>query len=201
MKTANCNDIHAKSLKKIFDKIYSNYGRRKMNKLFGDICVRLFAQFIKDKIPQKFRIAPINAYIENFPNEFDILIVKKDAVPISIPVGENVNIETNVYKPEDVRLGIEVKALGVFGNLKRFREGVTHLKENFENIKKSNNHIDFIYFTFRETTKVKRKGSIIYFNETIKCLAPYNAFCLSNSRTGEETEDKWIGLLEFLNNL
>ena len=65
-------------------------------------------------------------------------------------------------------------------------------------INKKHPHINFIYFTYEERGKPKRKNSINYLDETIKGLHPYKVFCLKKSSTGE-TKNKWMDVVDYVN--
>ena len=159
---------------KLYQYLKQRYGGKR--KLLGDVCVRLFSEIIKAIIEPKYSISQPNAYIDEFPYEFDLLIIRNNAEPLPY---------TNVFSPEDVRLGIEIKARGVFGGYKELPKVFSNMKNIFDTVQYKYEYIDFIYFTFSETVKPKREKSIKYLNKTIEGLRPYKVFCLSDSRNDE----------------
>ncbi|MEW5759194.1 MAG: hypothetical protein AB1779_00335 [Candidatus Thermoplasmatota archaeon] len=78
---------------------------KKWKKYYGDVCVRIFREFILREIPSEYTVSSPNAYIKDFPTEFDLLVVDKNSSPIK---------HTNAYFPEKVKCGFEVKAHGIF---------------------------------------------------------------------------------------
>jgi len=164
---------------------------KKWNKYYGDMCVRIFGEFISKEIPDKYTLSSPNAYIEGFPTEFDLLIIDKDASPKKY---------TNAYCPKDVGVGIEIKARGIFGRRENLEKIIGNIKGNFDAVRNDHPRIDFVYLTYEEVNCTKRKGSIQYLDETIKILEPYKVFCLKESRTVEEIEGEWEKLVLYLNN-
>lgn len=167
-------------------------GKRKWTKLKGDICVRILKDYISKELPKNYKTSSPYAYVEGFPYEFDILIIKSSSDPLKY---------TNIHHPKDVRVCIEVKARGVYGGKKRVRETIQKIRNNFDSIKKKYPHIEFIYFTFEEISKPKRANSINYWNitkeEFSKGSFPYEVFCLRDSCTKEE-RDGWKNLVSYL---
>jgi len=129
----------AEPIEKVKEELATKEKSRKWKKYYGDVCVRIFREFILKEIPPRYTLSSPNAYIEGFPTEFDLLVVNKDAKPIEY---------TNMYLPEKVELGIEIKAHGVFGGRKDLEKDIRSIKDNFDTVKSSYPHIDFIYLTY-----------------------------------------------------
>jgi len=171
--------------------------RRKWNKYYGDMCVRIFREFIMGEIPNTYTLSSPNAYICGCPTEFDLLIINKDAKPIKY---------TNAYRIEDVRVGIEIKSRGVFGgrsDVNDVKKTIEKIKDNFDAVRDiyPNSRIDFVYLTYEEVASVKRKNSINYLQETINILSPYPVFCLKDSRADKLINGEWKRFIVHLNKL
>lgn len=163
---------------------------RKWKKFYGDVCVRIFREFISKEIPPRYVLSSPNAYIVNFPTEFDLLVVNKDTNPIKY---------TNMYYPKDVKIGFEIKAHGIFGGRKDLEKYIRNIKDTFDAVKNRYPHIDFGYLTYEEVVFPKRKNSIRYLEETVRILEPYKVFCLRDSRTGKLIDGEWQKFVSFLN--
>ena len=160
-------------------------------KYYGDVCVRIFREFLLEELPPEYTVSPPYAYIEDIPVEFDLLIVDKDAKPKRY---------TNTYSPEKVRIGIEVKAHGVFGSRENLERVIQKIKENFDKVRNRYPTINFIYLTYEEVATTKRKNSILYLEETARLLKPYKVFCLRDSRTGKLISGEWERLVQYIDN-
>jgi len=167
--------------------------KRKWYKWYGDICVRILQEHISKILPKNYKLSSPYAYIEEFPYEFDLLIIKNSSSPIKY---------TNMYCSKDVRIGIEVKARGVYGGKEDARKAIQKIRNNFDNIKKKHEDIDFIYFTYEERCNPKRKTSINYWKLTQEGFknSPYGIFCLQDSCTKQEM-DGWKNLVKYLKDL
>lgn len=75
-------------------------------KYYGDVCCRIFREFLLKEIPKKYTISCPNAYIVRFPTELDLLILDSNTNPEKY---------TNAFKVENVTCELEIKAHGLFG--------------------------------------------------------------------------------------
>ena len=155
----------------------------------GDVCCRIFREFLLEEIPKNYKISSPNAFIVGFPTEFDLLIVDGDAKP---------EMYSNTFKPEKVKCGLEIKARGFFGGRKELEKEITKIKQKFENVRKYYPFICFVYLTCKEVAFPKRKKSIHYLDETHKILEPYEVFCLKDSRTERVIQKEWERLVSYL---
>jgi len=120
MKQNNINEIR-EEFKKMLDKSKENdpSTKRKWTKLYGDVCVRIFREFLLEELPEEYTITQPYAYIKGFPYEFDLLIVDKSSRPIKY---------TNIYHTNNVRIGIEIKARGIYGGRDEIKNAIHRLK-------------------------------------------------------------------------
>ena len=165
--------------------------KKSWNKYYGDVCCRIFREFLLKEIPKKYTISSPNAYIKGYPTEFDLLIVDRNVKPEKY---------TNAFKPEKVKFGLEIKAHGLFVRREDLKKAIKKIKKKFEEIKKSHPSINFLYITYEEVCYPKKKGSINYLDETRKILkSPYEVFCFKDSRTGKVIQKEWLKLISHLN--
>ncbi|HHT9120746.1 MAG TPA: DUF6602 domain-containing protein [Candidatus Hypogeohydataceae bacterium YC41] len=192
-------DTNSKTQEDIIDKIggviknkqsiQDKNERKKWNRYVGDVCCRIFREFILKYLPQNYTVSYPNAYIIGFPTEFDLLILNKDTKPDKY---------TNAFRPEKVRCVFEIKARGINVGREGLEKEITKIKNKFEEVRKKYSHISFLYLTYREVNKTKRAGSIKYLDETRKILGPDNVFCLKDSRSGETNPGEWDRLINRL---
>lgn len=180
-----------RQIQKVKEEVERKDDSRKWKKYYGDVCVRIFREFMLKEIPHSYIVSSPNAYIEGFPTEFDLLIIEKNVNPIK---------HTNKYPQEKVKVGIEVKAHGIFGGREDLEKNIKNIKDNFDAVKTSYPHINFIYLTYEEVAFPKRKTSIRYLDETVKILEPYKVFCLKDSRTEKLIDGEWEKFANSLNN-
>ncbi len=148
---------------------------------------------MESSLNSNYKIPEPYAYIEGFSTEFDLLIVSKEA--------KTSEQYTNTYDPKDVKFGIEIKAHGVYGGREELKKAIERIRSNFQEVKNSFPHINFLYFTFEEVIAPKRKTSINYLSETINRLNPYEVFCLRDSRDPDRiNEGEWSKLVDYANN-
>lgn len=101
-----------KDFKKI-NEIIGEYKQEKKigwGKLLGHSCEFLLKNYIERYVPyiSRYKIET-NSFIEGFSNEFDILVLKKEA--------RARNKYMKIFSPSDVEIVLEVKSRGVYGNL------------------------------------------------------------------------------------
>lgn len=185
------NGIKQEKIIALIEKVKKCTARGKSwKKYFGDVCCRIFREFLLKEIPEKYKISYPNAYIVGFPTEFDLLILDGDAKPEKY---------TNAFKPEKVKFVLEIKAHGLFGGSRDLEKEIKKIKEKFESINKIYPFIDFVYITYQEVAFPKRIDSIHYLDKTRELLDPYKVFCLKDSRTGKKIEGEWEKLICYLN--
>ena len=109
----------------------------KCNKFLGSATI----QTIRSHLAKKgFNISQRNVYIQNIPNELDLLILDK-----------GVNNKMLVYEPEEVLAILEIKFRGSFG-----KSSIESLKKVYEHIKQIDN-IPCLYVTLLEGKTYKNK--------------------------------------------
>lgn len=174
------------------EKVKEKIKDKKWQKYHGDVCVRLFREFILREIPSKYTLSSPNAYIEGYSTEFDLLVVDKKASPIRY---------TNAYFPAEVKIGFEIKARGTgYGKHETLEEDIKKsIKNNFDAIRKHHQNINFVYFTYEESAFPKRNTSIQYLAEVKRIMKPYEVFCLRDLRTGQVISGEWERLAYYLN--
>lgn len=111
-----------------------------------------------------------NAFIHTFPNELDLLVVRKDAEPMQF---------TNMYMADKVIAVIGIKTTGVF-NLKDIDKQVTV----FDSIKNKFPGIDCLYISLQERA-TENPEAINYVTKTKTALETrgYGAFIFRDTRT------------------
>lgn len=184
-------DKYSKTQEKIRDLMENKKTKNKCGgKYLGDVCCRIFRNFLLKEIPQKYTISSPNAYIVGFPTEFDLLIVDKGAKPEKY---------SNAFQPEKVKCGLEIKAHGIIAKKEDLRKRIRNLKQTFDKIRKCYPSIKFIYLTYEEAVRTEKKSSIQYWKITRETLKPYKAFCLRNSRLKKRLIPReWKRLVSYL---
>jgi hypothetical protein len=185
------NEISQKT-ESVYNDLKSKFNPRRWAKYNGDVITRIFSDYILKEINPDFKISQPNAYIDGFPTEFDLLIVDKNANPIR---------NTNSYNTNDLHFGLEIKSKGIIAGRKDLDRVIKRIKNNFDEVKKEYQDIEFIYITYSEVWKPKRKNSIDYLEETICYLKPYPVFCLKNNSTNNLIEGQWEALINYINNI
>ncbi len=74
------------------------------NQMKGAIATKLIREEMGNLVGVEFTVSTANSFIEGSPYEYDLLVVRKDAMPSF----------GNVYRPEDVIAVVECKANGLF---------------------------------------------------------------------------------------
>lgn len=118
-------------------RLNTSHTGRSWYKYKGSLINRLIIRLLQ-RHTEDYSVVGPNVFIDGFPTEFDILVVKRNATPIG---------DTNAYKKDDVKLVIEIKKHGFY--YKKI-EGERKIKEYFkpfENTKKS-----FLYLTVQESS-------------------------------------------------
>lgn len=144
-------------------------GDRNWGKLQGYLTLKLLQKYLDKKLEtSEYETSEINSFINGFATEFDLLIIKKGRTGLFI----------NIYEPNDVKAIIEVKTSGVIASKDEIESIFLRMKQDFENIKNKNNHLDFLYITIFERGKPKKDISLNYLELTKEYLKPYKVFCL-----------------------
>ena len=152
--------------------------RFRWNKFNGDLACRVVKEFLRKHLPKEVKVVGPNVYIEEYPTEFDLLVVTESALPAAF---------TSAYRDDDLQLIIEVKSHGYMN-----RGSPSKLLSEFEAIQERYKNVNCTYLTIRETWNPKREASISYVRELKKVLDPkYQAFCLAESRTQELIPGQW----------
>ncbi|MCL2208320.1 MAG: hypothetical protein FWB90_09575 [Fibromonadales bacterium] len=130
------------------------------NKCLGDITSCLFSHCIIESVKKKYDISRSNSFIEGFSYEFDLLILKKGAMPYEF---------TSIYKPKDVVCCMEFKSYAPFKNNAQLEEYGNKFKRMLKSLRRVNNSIKIIYLTMiiseRRFDNVKR-----FFSPDIECF-------------------------------
>src|SRR4051812_49261916 len=92
-------------------------------KLKGDIFNRLVREFLINNLSIN-KVSEPNAFIKGSNTEFDLLVLKKEALPIDC---------LNCYEPDVVIGCIEVKVCGIFEKKENLRGAYLKHKELFDN--------------------------------------------------------------------
>ena len=168
---------------KLKEQFVTKYKKPKISwsKCTGSITSKIFSHYIKKYSKGKFDISNENAFIEGFPKEWDLLIVKKGRKPYKF---------TAIYKPEDVICCMEFKTSGLRKNDEQLKEYAKKIKKEHGLLRKKNKSIKIIYLTMKVSDE--------YFEKTEKNFNPIPCFRLGrNERTAEvcENEDVWKELI------
>lgn len=116
------------------DKIRDEFRGRGLgwNRFRGDAISRVIAQYIGKHLPPNIKVVR-EAWVAGCENEFDLLIVNKDADPLGF---------TSAYSRDQVHLLIEVKGSGVFYKREQVKE---RLSRKFDEWKtKTGKHVLYI---------------------------------------------------------
>lgn len=129
-------------------------------KLKGAIVTSLVSGLMENYLGEGsgYKMSPDNVFIKGYATEFDLLILKRDALPVEkgFPV----------YHPEDVKAIIECKATGIFFSSQDGKNPLEKELETFRQIReKHGNKLCFGYFTMQEQIPVK-EGSIDFLGKT-----------------------------------
>jgi hypothetical protein len=181
----------AEEILNIFQNLRIPEGRH-WNKLRGDAWARLVAYYIQKRLNLTLKVVGPNVYIDGFPTEFDLLVVRQSAEPQQF---------TAAYLPQGVVAAIEVKEHGVFGGRQHLRIDLGKMKAKFDAVATQFSHISCVYLTMKEVSQPKRAQSINYLEETRKGLAYYQVFCLQDSRTGTIIPGEWERFVQLLERL
>jgi len=109
----------------LVDEIRKEFGGRGLswNRFRGDAISRVVAYYLEKHLPNDIKVVR-SAWVAGCENEFDLLIVDKDAEPLGF---------TNAYPKDHVRLLIEVKGSGVFYKRDEVKERLSKMFEKWKN--------------------------------------------------------------------
>jgi hypothetical protein len=156
----------------------SSTGKFVWNRFNGDLVCRVVKEFLRKHLSTQVKLVGPNAYIDNYPTEFDLLLVSGSAIPAAF---------TNAYRDVDVRFVIEVKS---HGNMAR--EFPEQLLSQFNTLSKQYPNVNCTHLTIRETWNPKRVDTISCVGNLQRVLEPqYRVFCLAESRTHEIVAGQW----------
>ena len=183
----------------ISDKIEELTIRRNLlsaHKLSGDICVRMLASLINQHLEETHatcKLSDVSAFILGLKTEFDLLIVDRDAKPIT---------NTNCYIAENVRGVIEVKMSGLFGGDKNgeLDKAIGSIKATFDTVqKKCNLAVEHcIYFTLEERARPKKPTAINFLGRTEKGLNPFPVICMLDNAENKAIAGQWSNFIQLL---
>lgn len=155
--------------------------RPKGKKSSGDVCCRILRSFLAKELGPHFKLSEPNAFISGDSKEYDLLVLASGARRLP---------HTNEFDSGNVKCGIEVKANGLSYSGKTLREDARRQREAFSRSRKKFPSIQFVYFTFQESTP-KKAGGVDLWKWTRRWLKPFRAFCMRNRIGGELYLDKW----------
>jgi len=160
------------------------------NKCLGDITSKLFSDYVKKAVGNKYDISCPNSFVDGFPYEFDLLVLRNGKKP------EKVKDFTSIYKPEDVVCCMEFKSYAPRKNKEQLKDYAKEFKKRLELLKNKNNDIKFIYLTMLISNK-KFDELKSEFEPKIKCFrickGTENSKCFKNCGIGcfESCKSDW----------
>jgi len=161
-------------------------GKFRWNKYRGDVTCRIIKKFASTHIPDSMKLVGPNAYINNWPDEFDLLLVNSKAKPLPC---------TNAYKSNDVYKIIEVKKSGFYNSV----EDPKWYLERFNALHNKFDKMNCTYLSISEIANPKKESSKNWVELTRKVLEPkYKCFFLQDSRTKELIKYQWRKFIENL---
>jgi len=135
------------------------HGRGAWGKCLGDITSGLFSHYIKEAVKGKYNVSGKNSFIEGFPYEFDLLVLRKGAKPYKF---------TSIYKPQDVVCCMELKSsAGPFNDDEKLKKYAEEYKNRLELLREANGKIKMIYLSMKVT-----RGREDFFQRTKKYFGP-----------------------------
>ncbi|EFD92502.1 MAG: hypothetical protein BJBARM5_0791 [Candidatus Parvarchaeum acidophilus ARMAN-5] len=123
---------------------------RSWSKFKGNVVNRLIIKLLTPHFTG-YKIPEPNSFIEGYPLEFDLMILKQNAEPI--------NDYSNCYKKEDVKLVIEVKKHGFYFKKTEAKEKMRKYFAKQEAI-----GVPFLYITLKESKRLKADAEAVLDN-------------------------------------
>lgn len=155
------------------------------NKFKGDVTCRVVKSYMEKHMPENTRISNPNAFIEDLPNEFDLLVVEHDAKPREF---------SNCFESGNVKSVIEIKKGGVFS----LKDADT-IRDMFNHVTSRLPHIKCAYLTIEEAKTTRRSNSINFYNECKERLAKHGFFALKDLRGNKSLiQGEWAAFLDYV---
>lgn len=131
-------------------KLYESIGEKKgrsWSKYKWDVITRTVIGLLSNHLPPDYTITEPNGYIDGCPVEFDILILRKNSVPV-LPY-------SNVHEREDGKSIIECKKQEFF-----YKKSLaqTKIAENFKNLERAG--LPYKYITIRGKQENNRSHTL-----------------------------------------
>jgi hypothetical protein len=146
---------------------------RGFNRLIGDATVNILAHRLRRHLSRRFRFVA-RAWVKGCPNEFDLLVVGRNAKPIG---------PTSAYRREDVYAIVEVKTSGSRDILSKFSNKLRTFKQIGKRLGKR-----VLYLSLLHTPR--------YAKQAVRILGS-DAFILQIRRkTAEVNEGDWRRLVK-----
>lgn len=185
------NEEQRQIVETIFDKEWrENVKGQKWSKYNGDMTLLVIKYYLEKYLKPNSLAVSLNSYVEDFPTEFDLIIHETNAKPRQF---------THAFNGNDVYALIEVKAKGIFGDVrKEIPAKASKIRENFDKIREKFRRIKCCYLTIRETINPKKPTSVNYGKLARKGLRPYRFYCLKDTRTKELVPSQWKSFLKEL---
>ena len=148
------------------------------NRFRGDAISRIVEHYLQKHLLNDIKVVR-SAWVEECGNEFDLLIVSKDAKP---------KVFTGAYRKEDVHLIIEVKGSGVFFRREDVKKRLSEMFHKLRNMTQK----PLLYLSFWEAKS--------HAKEVTEALSKDTAFIF---QVGNEEVDitEWERFLERVNTL
>ena len=167
----------------ILNKKKKEHGRYSWNGCSGDITSKLFSHYIKEAVKGKYDVSGENSFVEGFPYEFDLLILKKGAKPFKF---------TSIYEPKDVVFCMELKSsAGPFNDEERSKKYAEDFKNKRNLLREANGKIEMIYLSMKVPQARKE-----FFERTTENFKPIKCFKICEGVS--ICEGAWKKLMEAL---
>lgn len=174
------------------------YRPKSWNKFKGDFVSRIIASYLQSHLPQNYRVAGPNVYIEGNPTEFDLMVTDSQAVPYSA---------TSAFPRESIRRVIEIKTSGVYNIVKE----VSKVRNDFDSALSSvewDNAPQLMkavipkfkaaYLSISERVNPVHVSSIRFGDRTREILRPYPAFFLYDMGRKDIQKGEWRKFLDYI---
>jgi hypothetical protein len=158
----------------------------------GDIVCRIFIKMLQDELSNYCEVVGPNAFINEFPNEFDILLLSQGS--------RKIDDYSNRYNINDVRIIIESKVTGIIGNHEEIIHQFDKLKLIIKDIQELNDKIIFIYLTFEERCNPKKSIHNNYYKIAKDALGKHEVFCMYCLNDKKIRENEWERFIKHIKN-
>ena len=119
------------------------------NKFKGDVVCRIVKEFIERHLPSDLQVVGPNVYLDEIPNELDLLIANTAAKPRKF---------TSSFEPESVRYALEVKKGGVYSP-----DQPKRISSIFNSVTSNYPHVKCVYLTVEEVYTTRKPSSKNFF--------------------------------------